>query len=150
MPWSALPDHLNNPEKWRGTDDDTWYMRWRLQIKGWFAYGPRCKEWWASWKVPPKCLLKLGGKGSWRVETDPLSGGRYLSRVQYWKRWHVQIAWPLMFAFHFYFKDSDTLPVSLNSGASVDNKLFYFYIGSSFDHDSVYWFPAMYVGLTWK
>lgn len=35
---AALPDHIDQPEEWKGTDDDVWYMRWRLYVKHWFAF----------------------------------------------------------------------------------------------------------------
>lgn len=151
MPMDAMPERLQNPDNWKGTDMDNWYQRWILKyVHGWFAYGPRSKRWWAKWQVPPKNLLKLGGDKNWRLENDPWTGFKYISRIQYWKRWHVQVHWPFMFAFHFYFKESDVLPTSVDSGASVDGKLFYFYIGAHYDQDCVYWFPSAFAGLTWK
>jgi hypothetical protein len=143
MPWSALPEHLNSPEKWGGTDDDKWWMRWRLQIKGWFAYGPRATG-WAKWREWPVTLFKLGDNSGWRYEDDlriyyiknvEVGDAKvYLSRIQYLKTWHIQLQWPLFFACHFY----------------IGKKLIYFYIGASRDADKVYWFPAAFIGTTWK
>jgi len=71
MPWSALPDHLNTPEKWAGTDHDTKWTRWLLHLKGWMAYGPRAKQQWARWREFPKTLFALRSKqGVFRVETE--------------------------------------------------------------------------------
>lgn len=152
MPWSALPEHLNSPEKWGGTDDDKWWMKWRLQIKGWFAYGPRADQWWAKWRAYPVTLFTIGGKGPWRWESAPLNPGFiYFSRIQYWTRWHFQVQWPFMIAFHFYFNEKDVMvPTISPNGASVTNKLIYFYVGASYDQDAVYWFPAIFIGGTWK
>jgi hypothetical protein len=149
MPWSALPEHLNSPEKWGGTDDDKWWMRWRLQIKGWFAYGPRATEKWAKWREWPVCVLFIRGEGAARIEndeTDWYSKSRvvfmldsslshwYISRIQKWCNWHIHLQWPLFFTCHFY----------------IRTKLIYFYIGASRDADKVYWFPAAFIGTTWK
>mgnify|MGYP006957730104 CR=1 FL=1 len=151
MTWSALPEHLNSPEKWAGTDDSkVAWMNWRLKVKGWFAYGPRATQWWAKWHTPPKCLFKLGGDGAWRYETDPMSGRLYLSRIQYWKRWHVAIQWPFFIQASIYPKKEDTMPFGDFAGSSVDKKVTYAYLGCSYDQDGVYWFPSGFIGKTWK
>jgi hypothetical protein len=135
MPWSALPEHLNSPEKWAGTDDSkVAWMNWRLKVKGWFAYGPRAKEWWARWRTSPVCLFKIGGTGEWRYETDPFKLIPYLSRIQYWKSWHLAVQWPFFISFSLVKKD----------------KVLYMYIGCSYDQDGVYWFPSSFIGKTWK
>lgn len=105
MPWSALPEHLNSPEKWKGTDMDTFLWRWTLKIKGWFAFGPRAKEWWARWRPVPVDIFKINDGTEWRYEiVNDLS---YTSRVQYWSRWHLLIQWPLSISFHFYWKKKE-------------------------------------------
>lgn len=38
---TALDNRLNDPANWKGTDDDTWLMRWRIKIKAWFAFSSR-------------------------------------------------------------------------------------------------------------
>lgn len=70
MPKSALSDRLNDPENWKDTDDDNWLMRWRIPLKGLFAYGPRATEWWAKWREWPITLFAVCGKGGFRVETE--------------------------------------------------------------------------------
>jgi len=150
MPWSALPEHLNSPEKWAGTDDSKVpWMNWRLKVKGWFAYGPRATQWWARWKTPPVCLFKIGGAGAWRYETDPFTGKPYLSRIQYWKTWHFAIQLPFWIQFHWY-KKPYIMAYPRCDGSSVDGKLWYFYGPASYDSDGVYWFPAAFIGRTWK
>jgi hypothetical protein len=160
MPNSALPERLQDPANWKGTDDDNWLMRWRLSRKGWFAYGPRATQWWAQWREWPIMLFKRGPGILWRYEDDETSwigcnhqnvgDGLYISRIQYWKRWHFQIQWPLMIAGHFYFSQKNVPLYPTRPGDTTKNKLFYFYIGCMRDADKVYWFPSFYAGLTWK
>ena len=152
MPFSALPDHLNpkiNPEAWKGTDDDNFWMRWRIKLKGWFAYGPRATELWAKWREFPIVLTALFGNGESRwEESNGLFAIRsvnksifwcysrtvYLSRIQYWCNWSFQIQWPLFIAFHIKYK----------------GKLLYCYLGAARDADKIYWFPAAFLGTVWK
>jgi hypothetical protein len=145
-PWSALPPHLDSPEEWAGKDDDKhWYTSWRKQVKGWFAFGPRATERWARWRLTPRVLLAIKGFGSWRLEDDTTwqllksqrrvltftrGWGRwYLSRVQYYCAWHVQLQWPLYVGFH--------------CGDWQG------YAGFKRDADRVYWL-ALYFGRVWK
>lgn len=181
MPKSALSDRLNDPENWKGTDDDNWLMRWRIYAKGWFAYGPRASEWWAKWREWPKTLFAAKGKdGYFRIETenwerdsakdclydartllnenlfhvnsddphvDVISYG-YLSRVQKYTRWSIQIQWPLLIAVHRY--DSPTDVPKYGEQKETDGTLWFFYIGAHRDADKVYWFPSAYIGRNWK
>ncbi len=137
MCWSALPPHINTPEEWAGKDDDDhFYTRWRKAIKGWFAYGPRDEHWFHRWRRYPVTLFALFGRGESRWENDLLairsvnkpvflypSSGFYLSRVQYWCDWHVQLSWPLFFGCHFKYGKTG---------------IFQFYIGAKRDADIVY------------
>lgn len=157
MPKSALPIRLQDPTNWTGTDDDVWYMRWRMGLKGLFAYGPRAKEWWAKWRRFPIILLKIKGEGFWRYESDTtneeiaLDITPYLSRIQYWTRWHLQIQWPFLIAFHIYFKKKDVMSCQQQGWqVNTTNKLLYMYFGAHRDGDVVYWFPSAFLGLTWK
>lgn len=153
MSWSSLPEHVNSPEEWNGKDDDQhFYTRWIKSVKGWFAYSYRSKYWWERWRKKPVVLLAFFGHGESRWENDlmalrsvnktvalyypPKNGWSfYLSRVQYWCDWHIQLQWPLFFAFHF--KHGKT-------------GLINFYIGAKRDADKVYWWPAIYVGTSYK
>jgi len=172
MPWDALPDELNpykNPNAWKGTDDDTWGWRWRIKIKGWFAYGPLSKHWWAKWREYPITLLAFFGKGQTRLEDsltthdvmwhngpivwfDPAkmksAPKLFLSRVQYYARWHFQVQWPLYVGFHFYPRKQD-VPVAPNH-ANTDGKIGFFYLGAHRDGTPAYWFPSAYFGRNWK
>lgn len=181
MPKSALSPRLLDADNWKGTDDDVWYMRWRIKLKYLFAYGPRATEWWAKWREFPKTLFALRSKqGVFRVETETwerdsawesawwdtfyfnqeqyaykdypdhieYSPG-YLSRVQYYTRWHIQLQWPLMFAVHFYDHAKD-VPVYGQPRPDTDGKLTFFYVGAHRDADKVYWFPSAYIGRNWK
>lgn len=165
MPWDALPEHLNSPEKWKGTDNDTWYARWTLQIKGWFAMGPRASEWWAKWPFPPKEVFKIGGAGPWRYEwvSDPFVPGvnpdvtfqwRILSRCQYYKRWALTVSRVWIFPFvtlHWYWRAKDVPP---KEGGWVNNfditKLVFMYGPFHWDADLIYWILSFYLGGQWK
>lgn len=71
MPKSALSPRLLEADNWKGTDDDVWYMRWRIKLKYLFAYGPRANEWWAKWREFPKTLFAVKAKdGYFRIETE--------------------------------------------------------------------------------
>lgn len=157
MPWDALPEHLNSPEKWKGTDNDTWLMRWDLYIKGWFAFGPRAKEWWANWKFPPAEIFKIGGTGTWRYESIPVSpddNAPYtfvLSRCQYFKRWSFVWVSPFCFTFHIYWRAKD-VPLEKDAWKNDFNitKLFFAYGPIHWDADLIYWILSFYVGGQWK
>jgi hypothetical protein len=153
MPWSALPPHLNSPEKWKGTDWDNRWQRWLLKYKGWVAFGPRAAEWWARWREWPITLLTLRGKGQFRFEDDCAAwyahspgmaivcwkpNGVYLSRCQRYCRWSVQLQWPLFFAVHWY------------PNKNLKGKPWFAYIGAHRDSDKVYWMPSVFLGRTWK
>lgn len=183
MPKSALSDRLNDPTNWKGTDDDNWLMRWRIPLKGLFAYGPRATEWWARWREFPRTLLAIRSKqGGFRLETETWErdsvkeqiytstkiinsnlymeidtphpniiyyAKAYLSRVQYYTRWHFAIQWPFLIQFHFYFKAKD-VQIFGHPREESKGKLFFFYLGAHRDADKVYWFPSAFIGLCWK
>lgn len=166
MPWSSLPTHLNSPDKWKGTDNDVWYMRWEILTKGWFAFSYRAKEWWARWRKYPKTLFAVKGNGPWRVESD--RGDRpvyiiigkhkwrvklwseYLSRIQYWTRWHFQISWPFMIAFHVYYRAEDVPQFPERPKNMSLKKMLYFYGPIHYDSDGVFWLFSFFIGGTWK
>ncbi len=154
MPWSALPEHLNSPEKWAGTDNDTWYARWTLRFQGWFSFGPRATQWWASWKFPPSELFKIGGAGTWRYEFVPdLDGVQHyvLSRCQYFKRWHFAWVSPLCFTFHVYWRTKDVPVVKTTWKNEFDiTKLLFVYGPIHWDADLIYWILSFYIGGEWK
>jgi hypothetical protein len=89
MPKSALSPRLLEASNWVGTDDDVWYMRWRIKLKYIFAYGPRATEWWAKWREYPKTLIAFFGKGQARFESET------------WKRdSSFDSAWPTSYLFN--------------------------------------------------
>lgn len=196
---SALPEHLDEPGEWKGTDDDqSWFFRWRLYVKEWFAFGPRSPvgvalaifpppllfawlvgrhfgmawSWWFLWPIfpvarkwRPKPFVIFGfcGKGNWRLERTTggeasapqqsmiwwdLEGVYYLSRVQYWTRWHVALQWPFCLQWHFYPKAKD-VPMVMTR-ADTDGKLWFGYGGSHYDNDRIFWWPSAFLGRTWK
>lgn len=174
MPWSALPEHLNSPEKWKGTDHDQWWgSRWLLYIKGWFAFGPRAKESWARWREWPTTLFACFGEGPTRFETETWERGSerqmvqytgnlfaykppkilrtpwYLSRLQLYTRWHFQIQWPFLIAFHWYFNKNDVLKYT-GEKQSVKGKWIYGYFGAHRDTDKYYMVCSAYLGTNSK
>lgn len=211
MPKCALPEHIDEPGEWENTDDDVWYMRWRMYIKGWFAFANRCPKgitgsivflpalyllpftvwftgwtWWycfplivipvnRKWRLWPYTVFAIRGAGKWRLEgvkgnqettTDQkviwfmpyfqsIRIGQelevptyYLSRVQYWCRWHLRMDWPLLFGFHFYFKAADVVPPM--ERRDTDGKLFFAYRGWHRDGDEIFWGDGGFAGLVWK
>ena len=168
MSWSALPEHLNTPEKVEAAfpDDnqfgDVWFGRlykwFNKETKAMTAFGPRANEWWARWREWPITLFAAFGEGNSRWENDfialrslnkPLffynseDNRFYLSRIQFYCKWSIQLQWPLFFACHWYFKD-------VRYTNETDGKLIFFYVGAKRDADKVYWFPSAYIGLNWK
>ncbi len=159
MPKSALPNGFHETASGTGTDWDNPVQGWIK--KSWFAYGPRATEWWARWRAKPKPLFAIKGKGEWRYEQDgvdeddhgdmsPLTivtddGEWYLTCIQYWCKWHFQIQWPLFIAFHYYF---DETPIHPNNYGG--KRMIYIRFGARRDADKVYWFPSIFVGLTWN
>ena len=145
-PWSALPEHLNTPEKaaanFKDDQEMGWWGKFRARYKGHFAFGPRATEWWARWRELPITLLAFFGKGESRWENDIMAVRAinrpvflyvphlfYLSRVQYWCDWHIGLEWPLFFHCHF--------------------GNWQFYVGCKRDGDRVFWL-SLYVGKIWK
>jgi hypothetical protein len=169
MPKSAMPEWIKDQAEGTGTDWDNPIQK--HFHKSWFAFGPRATEWWARWREFPITLLGLFGSGFVRFETETWErdssadmtvssdtrwyvingrfGNDYLSRVQYYLRWHVQVQWPLMVAAHFYTSAKD-VPVPGQPRPDTDGKLWFFYVGAHRDPDKVFWFPSGYLGRNWK
>lgn len=147
-----------------------WYQK---RTKTWFCFSYRCTEWWARWRKIPFVVAAIKGEGPWRFEQHgSLDGGGlnefrlysrfirpfsdfgqdtewYLSRIQYYTRWHLAVQWPLMVSCHFYFKASD-VPKYGEPRPDSDGKLFYFY-WNHFDADLVYWMvTSIFIGTGWK
>lgn len=169
MPRSALPVELQDVEN-HFPDDAAFgtktlfgklYYWYQKKTKTWFAFSYRCTESWAKWRKYPKVLLMVGSAyGGWRYENMfgesfavnkhlDTGDGCYLSRVQYYKRWHLAIQWPLMISFHVYFREKD-VPLPWEPLPDTDGKLFFAY-WNHFDADLVYWMiTSIFVGLGWK
>ena len=173
MPRCALPPHLDeNHEIENNFPDDSQYgtktlfgkvYRWyNKTTKTWFAFSYRCKG-WLKWRKFPVVLFAVGGRGPWRLESEQgdkvidnikdIPNGYYLSRIQWYKRWHFSILWPLMFYFHFYPKKAD-VPVYLSGQRPASKDLkgkVWFAYWNHFDADFVYWMiTSAYLGKNFK
>lgn len=177
MPKSALPPWYHEKAAGTGTDWDNPVQGWIK--KAWFAYGPRATG-WAKWREFPITLFAVRSEeGTFRIETEtyerdsswadwhnrksfvlennirlvrwPKEEQReivrgYLSAIQYWSKWHIQIQWPFFVAFHYYIGEVPKYPEK----ATANNKVFYFRFGARRDADKVYWWPSLFLGLTWN
>lgn len=180
MPISAMPEHLNTKEKIDAAfpddsqyDTTKWYGRlyrcYQKSTKTWFCFSYRCTEWWAKCRKYPKVLFAIGDDKPWRmegaVETIRLNpknanheGDMYLSRVQYYKRWHFAIqltVWekiPLvfpMFSFNWYLRAAD-VPRYGEPLPNTDDKVLVAYWGHV-DNDLLHWLlTSAYAGRNWK
>ncbi len=155
---TALPPHLNSPGEIEANfrDDSQFsgvlgrlWRRFKKATKASMAYGPRDIHRYHRWRKLPMTLLAVFGPGESRWES---SGGEiavrslnttvfmytpwnfYLSRIQCWCDWSIQLQWPLFLACHYKLK----------------SKALFFYVGCKRDADEVYWFPSVFVGLTFK
>lgn len=154
MCWTALPPHLDSPQEIEDNfqDDNAVgpiWRRFKKWIKPHLAYGPRDIHWYHRWRKLPITLLSIFGKGESRWEdadgvlavrsvNQPVFFYRpwtlYLSRIQYWCDWSIQLQWPLFLCFHFKYGRKG---------------LVHGYIGAKRDGDC-YWFPALHFGGSWK
>ena len=171
---SALPPHLDSDEEIEANfKDDSqfaqywwgkYYAQFRKTLKPWLAFGPRATEWWARWRQYPITIFAIKSKeGQFRFESDEShdlvisqrvlwwrdSDGSYLSRNQYYAKWHFQICWPFFIAFHCY-TDGVVLPELNKPVPDMDGKLKMAYFGAKRDADIVLWFPALYIGENFK
>lgn len=168
MPLSALPPWIKDQAEGTTTDwNNSIQKKWK---KSWFAYGPRATESWAKWREWPITLFALFGKGparfegeGWERDSGFQEGARmghlwrfdpakmklfrpvYLSAIQYWAKWHIQIQWPFFIAFHYYIDSVPKYPEP-----SANKRVFYFRFGCRRDADKVYWFPSIFIGLTFN
>lgn len=168
MPWDALPEHINEPHEWEGTDHDNWAQRWLLKIKGWMAYSVRSKHWWAKWRQP---VLEFGwGVKRWehldkpdlyfehRSKDTPGTTrklhrqGYFPSVVQYWSRWHFLLTYaPGSFgigwhvSFHCFWPWAKPAPYPERRDFTI-LEMFSIRFGTRFDKDNVNWFPSAAVG----
>jgi hypothetical protein len=72
----------------------------------------------------------------------------YLSRIQPWVRWHIQLQWPLFFCFHWYKTQGDVQKEG--EYADRDGKLTMGYVGAKRDGDRIFWYIAAYFGRNFK
>lgn len=141
MPVSALPPGFDNTQK-----GDWNFWPFKYIRPSWTAFGYRCTEWWAKWRKYPIVLLAVFGPGDSRWENDMFairstndtivlynpkySTQFYLSAIQYWCDWHIQLQWPLFFAFHW----------------NTKTRTWYFRIGARRNAQGFYDFPSGHWG----
>lgn len=170
---AAFPDDNQYGNGWFGR----LYRWYQKSTKTWFAFSYRCTEWWARWRKYPKVLIALKGKGPFRFESEDSDSTYeakylfnedilayidisadvaeyrqgYLSRIQYYTRWHFAIQWPFMVSFHFYPNAKDVPSADPNAPREdLDGKLWFGYWGH-FDADLIYWMiTSGYLGRNWK
>lgn len=114
---SAFPEHLNTREKQiNAFPDDSEYgslwKKWCLWIKPKITFGPRDIHWYHRWREWPITLFAFFGGGQSRWENDIIAikstntpvflydskyNKFYLSRIQSWVTWCIQLQWPLFF-----------------------------------------------------
>ena len=135
------------------------WKSWKKITKPWEAFGPHSRFSWAQWRATPIVLFAARGKGRWRMENDEIELGLndrhkcdgwpnwYLSRIQYWTRWHVAVQWPLQISGHIYWKAEDVpaFPNRPRKDMGI-TELFYFYGPIHRDADKIYWLMSFFFG----
>jgi hypothetical protein len=148
--WDNLPPHIDSPKEWEGKDDSKhFYTDWIRYVKGIFAYSWTKKHWFGKIRKYPVTLFAVFGPGESRWESDLMSirsvnktvllyypprQGFYISRVQYWCDWHIQINWPAFICFHFKYGRTGVIMA---------------YAGWKRDTDA-WWFPTLWIGKGYK
>ena len=167
---NAFPDD----SQFKGFLGNLW-KRWNKMTKTWDAWGPRCPKgiafsmWppWIlarKWRENPIVLFADRGPGHWRLEKDGAPDiytsaidpndtikdhpGYYLSRNQYWCRFHWQISWPLFFCFHKYSDTAQVMPIGERE--KKDGQILMGYIGAKRDSDKIFWWVTAFFGKTFK
>lgn len=175
--YDALPDHLNEESEIENAfpDDSQFkgffgklYRKFHKVTKPWGAFGPRSKFWWARWRTFPMTLIALRGPGRFRFEKDDMEvvqwdespfsfifnadfHDHYLSRIQYYCRWHIAVQWPLQISAHWYWRDTFEMPKFPNRPADTTIKDMIFVYGPIHrDGDVVYWLLSFFIGGAWK
>ncbi len=175
--YDALPEHLDEQSEIDAAfPDDSQFAnrkgllgvygralkKFNKLTKPWMAVGPRSRFWWARWRETPITLFAIKGKGKWRFENDEIDlalndrnkvkgwPNWYLSRVQYWCRWHFAVNWPLQITFHVYWKESSVPKWPDHGGDTNITDMLYVYGPGHRDADKVYWLISGFIGGGWK
>ncbi len=164
--YDAMPEHLDEQVEIDGAfpDDSQFANRkgifgvlgrlwkaWKKLVRPWEVFGPRSRFWWARWRSTPIVLFAAKGEGRWRMENDEIDIGLndrrktegwpnwYLSRIQYWTRWHIAVKWPLQITGHIYWRKADVpkFPDRPEKDLGI-TRLFYFYVPIHRDADKTY------------
>jgi len=159
MPKSALPKHLQESD-WSDTDNASWLMRQKKKLQYLLAAGPRVPSGFFKWREIPITLFAVGKPG-FRIEnTDGTettaidepwgflgctwlrlakSKRWYISRIQPWSRFHINLQWPLFLNFHIIYRQKNVVTFPTYKSSFGITKMFTFGIGFKRDGDKVYW-----------
>jgi len=170
VPKDSLPERLQDPDNWKNTDADVWYMRWKIPLKGLFAYGPRSSKKWARWREFPKTLFAIRGKGAFRFESEGwerdsdfaassdmktiVNKNLQITRsflVENYRLYKMDPAYLSAIQYWCKWHFQIQWPVFIAFHYRFNYKYtLYFRIGARRDADKVYWFPSFYIGLTFN
>lgn len=146
------------------------WKAWKKLAKPWEAFGPLSRFAWARWREIPITLFAIKGEGRWRFERDynpeqpdavlemalndrkriAKFPGWYLSRIQYWTRWHLAVNWPLQVTFHMYWRDADVPAFPERNGKMTIKDMVYVYGPTHRDADKIYWILSFVFGGDFK
>lgn len=126
-----------------------------------------------KWRKCPTVIFAIKGQGPWRIESlDGMDTSIefpdrkflffpriessaastmttfYLTRVQYWTRWHFALQWPLFISFHRYKSQADVIPAGERGNRK--GRLWMGYLGAKFDADWIFWWIAANFANTFK
>lgn len=172
--YDAMPEHLDEQvEIDNAFPDDSQFANrkgllgvfgralraWKKITKPWEAFGPQSRFWWARWRPVPTVLFAARGEGRWRMENDVTEIGLrdikrcnswpnwYLSRIQYWSRWHIAVQWPLQITGHIYWRKADVPQFPDRPAKDLGiTRLFYVYGPIHRDADGIYWLNSFFFG----
>ena len=150
---TALPPHLDSQEEIDAAfpDDRQYGDGWFGRLYTWFhkktkactAFGHRDIHWYHRFREWPITIFAVFGEGFARFENDYLAikapskmitwydsqyNQFYLSRIQAWVVWHIQIQWPLFLCFSF----------------TIGDSMWMGYCGFKRDADKVYWLALFF------
>lgn len=133
---------------------------WFTGFSWWYFFPLLILPVFKQWRYMPMTIAGYYGNGWVRYESDEHENGNshagwifwhepfvilptgaripgYISRVQYWCRWHVALHWPLLITAHLYPNAGNVLKPG--ERGQTDGKVYSFYRGWHRDGDRLYW-----------